>query len=51
MTENPVVVVTARVGLELHRDVRLIAVSRGESLQAVLVKALESYVAAFGAKS
>jgi hypothetical protein len=51
MTENPVVVVTARVESGLHREVRQIAVARGESLQSVLVKALESYVAAFGAKS
>jgi hypothetical protein len=29
----------------------MIAVSRGESLQEILVKALESYVAAFGGKS
>lgn len=51
MTDNPVVVVTARVESGLHREVRQIAVARGESLQAILVKALESYVAAFGAKS
>ncbi len=51
MTENPYVVVTARVEPELHKQVRLISVGRGESLQSVLVKALESYVAAFGGKA
>ena len=51
MTENPYVVVTARVEPGLHRQVRLVAVGRGESLQEILVKALESYVAAFGVKS
>lgn len=51
MTENSSVVVTARVERGLHHKVRVIAVDRGESLQEILVKALESYVAAFGAKS
>ena len=51
MIEKLGVVVTARVESGLHREVRRIAVARGESLQSVLVKALESYAAAFGPKS
>ena len=44
-------IVTARVERGLHHEVRKVALDRGESLQSVLVHALESYVAAFGVKA